>query len=426
VGARSPLEPGGIEDLFLTADKALDQARRNIRCAFVSTNSICQGEQVGVLWSELLRLGMKIQFAHRTFKWSNEAPGKAAVHCIIVGFGRADGASGAFPRDTGEGAAGHDILRLFDYAEVDGPPHEQAVHNINPYLVDADDVLIARRDTPLCDVPEIGIGNKPIDGGHYLFSDEEKAEFLKLEPQAAPWFRRWLGADEFINGWQRWCLWLGECPPATLKAMPEALKRVEAVRKLRLASKSAPTQKLAATPTRFHVENIPASNYLLIPGVSSETRPFIPIGFMEPSTLASNLVLVVPNATPYHFGILTSTMHMAWVRYVCGRLESRYRYSAQIVYNNFPWPQALSDAQRESIEAKAQAVLAARAEHPDATLAQLYDPLTMPPALLKAHQALDRAVDAAYLPDGGAKHYASDAERVAFLFRRYAALTSLV
>lgn len=386
------------------------------RCAFVSTNSITQGEQVGALWGWLLAQGVKIHFAHRTFSWSNEARGKAAVHCVIVGFGLGDVAA----------------KMIYEYEDIRGEPHAVAAVNINPYLVDAPDVVLDNRRTPICPVPEIGIGNKPIDGGHYLFTDDEKAEFLRREPQAEKWFRRWLGADEFINGYQRWCLWLGDCPPGELRKMPEAMKRVEAVRQFRLASKSSPTQKLAQTPTRFHVENMPDSTYLLIPEVSSERRDVIPIGFMHPDTLCSNLVKIVPHATPYHFGVLTSAMHMAWVRSVCGRLESRYRYSAGIVYNNFPWPlcsscnargtDAPGDKLRQAIETAAQAVLDARAAFPDATLADLYDPLSMPPALLKAHQKLDAAVDKAY----GKTGFKSDAERVAFLFARYQALTSLL
>jgi hypothetical protein len=376
------------------------------RCAFVSTNSIAQGEQVGVLWGWLLAQGIKIHFAHRTFSWSNEARGKAAVHCIIVGFG------------LGEVAE----KTIFEYADIKGEPHALPAANINPYLVDAPDVVLDNRRTPICPVPGIGIGNKPIDGGHYLFTDDEKAEFLRREPQAEKWFRRWLGADEFINGYQRWCLWLGDCPPNELRQMPEAMKRVEAVRQFRLASKSLPTQKLADTPTRFHVENMPASTYLLIPKVSSERRSYIPIGFMHPDTLSSDLVFIVPDASPYHFGVLTSAMHMAWVRSVCGRLESRYRYSAGIVYNNFPWPDAPADKAHQAIEAAAQAVLDARAQFPGASLADLYDPLTMPPALLHAHHKLDAAVDKAY----GKTGFKSDAERVAFLFARYQALTSLL
>ena len=386
-----------------------------VSCAFVSTNSITQGEQVGVLWGEMLRQGFRINFAHRTFRWRNEARGVAAVHCVIVGFTRAEAA----PK------------RLFDYEDVRGEPQERIAGNINPYLVDAADVLLPNRSAPISPVPHIGIGNKPIDGGHYLFTTEERDAFIAAEPAAAKWFRRWLGAQEFINGWERWCLWLGDASPAELRAMPHALKRVEAVRSFRLASTSAPTQKLAATPTRFHVENIPDRTYMLIPEVSSERRSFVPIGFIEPETLSSNLVKIVPNAELFHFGIITSTMHMAWVRAVCGRLKSDFRYSVGIVYNNFPWPELVDDKHRTAIATAAQGVLDARAEFPEATLADLYAPLTMPPVLVKAHQTLDRAVDAAYLAaekaaGRKAPKLRSDAERVAFLFERYQALASLL
>ncbi|MFZ4789768.1 MAG: class I SAM-dependent DNA methyltransferase [Candidatus Competibacteraceae bacterium] len=376
-----------------------------IRVAFVSTNSITQGEQAGVLWPDLLRRGIQIHFAHRTFQWGSEARGKAAVHCVIVGFGRQD----------------EPEKWLFDYETPKSEPHAIRVNNINPYLVDAPNVALTNRQQPICAVPEIGIGNKPIDGGHYLFTTEEKALFLVKEPQAAPWFRRWLGADEFLNGYERWCLWLGHCPPDQLRKMPEAMKRVEAVRQFRLASQSAPTRKLADTPTRFHVENQPDSTYLIIPEVSSERRAFIPIDFMQADTLCSNLVKIIPHATLYHFGVLSSTMHMAWMRAVCGRLESRYRYSAGIVYNNFPWPEP-TDAQHQTIETAAQAVLNVRARFPNATLADLYDPLTLPPELLKTHRVLDRAVDVAY----GKTAFGIEAERVAFLFGRYQQLTSLL
>jgi hypothetical protein len=277
---------------------------------------------------------------------------------------------------------------------------------------------LRNRSKPICDVPTIGIGNKPIDGGHYLFTPEEKAEFLAQEPAAEKWFRRWIGSREFINNIERWCLWLGDCPPGELRKMPLALKRVEAVREFRLASKSAPTQKIAATPTRFHVENIPDSEYLVIPEVSSERRHYIPIGFMGPEIMASNLVKVVADAKPFHFGVVSSQMHMAWVRTVCGRLKSDFRYSAGIVYNNFPWPENPSEQAVGRIEQAAQAVLDARAEYPEASLADLYDPLAMPPKLLKSHQTLDRAVDAAY----SRKKFSGDADRVAFLFECYARL----
>ncbi|GAB1233612.1 class I SAM-dependent DNA methyltransferase [Ferrigenium sp. UT5] len=418
--------------------------RAPTKAAFVSTNSITQGEQAGVLWGWLLARGMHIHFAHRTFQWSNEARGMAAVHCVIIGF--------YLPSPSGRGAGGEGEPKktLYEYEDIRGEAHAVAARNINPYLVDAPDVVLVNRQHPICAVPEIGIGNKPIDGGHYLFAPDEKAEFLAHEPKAAKWFRRWIGADEFINGYERWCLWLGDCPPDELRRMPEAMKRVEAVRELRLASKSAPTQKLAATPTRFHVENIPDAPYLLIPRVSSERRSFIPIGFMHPDTLTSDTSLVISHATLYHFGILTSTMHMAWVRYTCGRLESRYRYSAGIVYNNFPWPDAVgAGPARESVshagraptntvEAAAQTVLDVRAQFMlpspsggvgervsaanSASLADLYDPLTMPPALVKAHQALDRAVDACYRK----APFTNDAQRVEFLFERYQQLTSLL
>jgi hypothetical protein len=244
--------------------------------------------------------------------------------------------------------------------------------------------------------------------------------FLEKEPQAAPYFRRWIGSDEFINGWERWCLWLGECPPYVLRQMPEAMKRIQAVRELRLASISAPTRKLAETPTRFHVENMPKSNYLVIPEVSSEKRKYIPIGFMAPDTFASNLVKIVPEASLFLFGILTSTIHMAWVRQVCGRLKSDYRYSKDIVYNNFPFPLNPTDTQKKKVETAAQAVLDTRAKYPGSSLADLYDPVTMPPDLVKAHQALDKAADQCYR----SQPFATELSRIEFLFGLYEEYTA--
>ena len=399
----------GIEDMFASADKLETNQRRQVKCAFVSTNSITQGEQVGVLWSYLLAQGMHIQFAHRTFQWSNEAPGKAAVHCVIIGFGYDDAKQ----------------KHLFEYADIKGHPHEITAQNINPYLVDAPDTVLPNRRDPLCNVSPIVFGSMPNDGGNLLLSDVEKDELIKLEPAAKDWIKPFVGAEEFINKLSRWCLWLVDCPPSQLKAMPHVLKRVEAVRLARAASNRKTTQDLAATPTLFGEIRQPASAYLLIPRVSSERRPFIPVGFLEPAQIASDATLVVPNATLYHFGILTSTMHNAWMRQVCGRLESRYRYSNTIVYNNFPWP-TLTTNNHAVIEAAAQGVLDARALFPNESLATLYDPDTMPTALVKAHAALDKAIDAAYVADGGAKSYASDAERVAFLIKRYQQLTSLI
>lgn len=383
---------------------------RKTRCAFVSTNSICQGEQVAPLWGWMLSQGVVIDFAHRTFRWSNDAKGVAAVHCVIIGFSR-----------NTEGGP----KRLFDYASVDGEPVEVEAKNINPYLVDAPDILLRNRSKPICDVPEIGIGNKPIDGGHYLFTEEEKLAFIAKEPESEKWFRRWLGSREFINGINRWCLWLGECPPDELRAMPECMKKIDAVRKFRLESVSAPTRKLAETPTRFHVENIPQDTYLLIPEVSSERRRFIPIGFIEPHILSSNLVKILPNATLFDFGIMTSTMHMAWTRAVCGRMKSDYRYSVGTVYNNFPWPIDAENRHRQAVTQAAAEILDTRAKFTGSTLADLYDPLSMPPLLAKAHQALDKAVDACYLPSGGKRSWPGDAERVAFLFDLHKRIVSL-
>lgn len=373
--------------------------------AFVSTNSITQGEQVGVLWPDLLRHGVQLHFAHRTFQWMSEAKGKAAVHCVIIGFGLQE--------------AAHKII--FEYVNIQGEPHAVSAKNINPYLVDASNAVLENRTNPICNVPKMINGSKPTDGGHLLLSDEEKLALLAVEPQAERFIRPFLGADEFINKIPRWCLWLVGVSPGELRALPHVMQRVEAVRAMRSASKDTQTKKDTATPTLFQKIRQPTESYLLVPSVSSENRLYVPIGYLQPETIVSNLVYAIPNATLYHFGILTSTMHNAWMRTVCGRLKSDYRYSASIVYNNFPWPDP-TDTQRKTIETAAQAVLDARAQFPDSTLADLYDPLAMPPELVRAHQNLDRAVDAAY----GKKNFASEAERVAFLFERYQAITSLL
>lgn len=378
----------------------------NINVAFVSTNSITQGEQVGVLWPWLLGHGIAIRFAHRTFQWSNEGKGVAAVHCVIVGFGLQQPSK----------------RTIYIYKDgIKGEPTAISAKNINPYLTDALDVALQRRGKPLCDAPAMSSGNKPIDDGSYLFTPEEMTEFLLREPAARPYFRRWLGADEFLNGYERRCLWLGDAEPAALQELPLAMDRVAAVRRYRAASKSPPTRKLANTPRRFHVEFMPQKDYLVIPEVSSERRDFIPIGYFSPETLASNLLRVVPHASPYHFGVLSSSMHNAWMRTVAGRLKSDYRYSVHIVYNNFPWPKDLSDEKRHSIARAAHAVLAARATHIDSTLSDLYDPDSMPTDLQEAHRALDKTVDAAYGYRGGK----DDAARVAFLFDLYNKLTQL-
>ncbi len=377
----------------------------SIKVTFVSTNSISQGEQIGILWDVLFgQYKIKIHFAHRTFKWSNEARKNAAVYCIIIGF------------------ANFDISekRLFEYEDIKGEPLEIKAKNINPYLVNGTDITIQKKQKPLSDVPEIGIGNKPIDGGSYLFTTLEKDEFIKLEPKSAKWFRKWLGAREFINKQARWCLWLGDCPPKELKQMPYALRRIEAVKQFRLASKSSPTRKLASTPTRFHVENMPTTDYLLVPRVSSENRKYIPLGFLGKQSLASDSCLIIPNGDLYLFGMLTSEMHMTWVKYVCGRLKSDYRYSKDIVYNNYPFPENISDKQKQKVETAAQKVLDTREKYPDSSLADLYDPLTMPPDLVKAHQTLDKAVDLCYRP----QPFVNELNRIEYLFSLYETLSA--
>ena len=376
-----------------------------IHAALVSTNSICQGEQVANLWKPLQEtFGIQIDFAHRTFRWDSEASLKAHVHCVIIGFLCNDD----FPSKIGGRAR-----LIFDNDKVIEASH------INAYLMDAPDVFIESRNKPLCDVPEIGIGNKPIDGGNYLFEKEEKEEFIKLEPKSAAYFKPWFGAEEFIHQKPRYCLWLGDCSPSELRQMPHCVKRIEAVRQIRLESKSEGTRKLADCPTHFHVENMPKGNFIIIPRVSSERRRYIPMGFMSPEALGSDAVHLIPDATLYHFGVLESNVHMAWMRAVCGRLKSDYRYSKDIVYNNFPWP-IPTEEQKNKIEETAQAILDARAKYPDSSLADLYDELTMPVELRKAHQDNDRAVMQAY---GFDVKTMTESQCVAELFKMYQALT---
>lgn len=373
---------------------------KRTRCALVSTNSICQGEQVANLWKPLHDLGIHIDFAHNTFRWDNEAADKAHVFCVIVGFSRENCEKRLYVHDTP------------DTAEV-----KKAAKSINAYLSDAPDAFIWNRNKPICDVPKIGIGNKPIDGGFYLFADEEKTDFLNREPGAKSYFHRWIGSREFLHGESRWCLYLGDATFAELKELPRCRERIEAVREYRLASKSVPTRKLAGRPAHFHVKNMPKGNSIVVPKVSSERRRYIPMGFVGPETLCSDLVFLIPNASLYHFGILQSQFHNAWMRTVAGRLKSDYRYSGGIVYNNFVWPEP-TVSQREEVERCAQAVLDARDAQEGATLADMYDPKneTFFPELMAAHKALDAAVEAAYGIDFG-----GDEEKiVAHLFNLYA------
>lgn len=378
------------------------------KVAFVSTNSITQGEQVGILWGELLnKYHIKLHFAHRTFKWSNAARGKAAVHCVIIGFA---------PFDVND-------KRIWDYEEPDSDSQEIQVGNINPYLVDAPTVFLEKRREPICAVPEMANGGKPTEGGNLLMDDAEKAELLAVEPQAEKWLRPFLMGDEFINGVSRWCLWLQDISPSELRTMPHVMHRVEAVKIMRLASTKAATVELANTPTLFGEIRQPNSpRYLAIPKVSSERRRFIPIGYLNAEVVCGDKIFFISDASLYTFGILNSTIHNAWMRTTGGRLKSDYSYSNTIVYNNFPWPEEISDKQRAAIETAAQAVLDARTQFPKSSLADLYDPLTMPPVLVKAHQNLDRAVDASYRKAA----FTNDAQRVEFLFERYQHLTSLL
>ena len=373
---------------------------------FVSTNSISQGEQVGMLWGTLFeKYGIRIRFAHQTFKWTNEAPGVAAVFCIIVGFGKSK------PKEC----------LLFEYPDIKGEPTETVVKNINPYLVEAGDVLIRSRNRPLCDVPEMMKGSQPTDGGNLIFDEEQKEVFLKVEPNANRFIRLFLGSHEFINGKKRYCLWLESANLEEIESLPEVKKKIELVKQARLESPKAATRKWAEKPHLFTENRQPKTNFLAVPEVSSERRHYVPIGYLTKETIVSNKIQVVPEATLFFFGILTSEMHMAWMRYVCGRLKSDYDYSSSIVYNNFPFPTAPTPEQRGAVEAAAQAVLEVRQRHAPKSLAELYDPNKMPADLLAAHQALDRAVDAAY---GLKKGFASEAKRVAWLFERYGELTN--
>ena len=324
--------------------KTMDMMRDypTTRAALVSTNSITQGEQVANLWRPLMEAGIHIDFAWRTFIWDSEATQKAHVHCVIIGFSLCHSER---------------KRRIYEGGEV------VEASNINGYLIDGDNVFVESRSKPIGDVPEIGIGNKPIDGGFYLFKNDEKEEFVRKEPGSERYFKRWYGSDEFINRRPRWCLWLGDANPVDLLKLPECMKRIEAVRNYRLASPSPGTVKLADKPTRFHVENMPNNNYLLIPKVSSERRQYIPVGFMDSETLSSDLVFIIPGATLYHFGVLTSSVHNAWMRVVCGRLKSDFRYSKDIVYNNFPWPTVPED-QKAKIEETAKLILSAREKYP--------------------------------------------------------------
>ncbi|MCX6268236.1 MAG: class I SAM-dependent DNA methyltransferase, partial [Bacteroidetes bacterium] len=371
----------------------------NTRASLVSTNSITQGEQVAPLWSYLFSKGIIIYFAYRTFPWESEAKGKAAVHVVIIGL-----TNNNYTNEK----------KIFSNV-TSNEISEIKVANISPYLIEGPNLTVGNRSKPICNVPEMATGNKPIDDGQYIFSDEEKADFLKVEPDAQKYFLQFIGADEFLNAKKRWILFLKDITPKELKEMPNVLKRVEAVRAFRLESTSIPTNKLASFPTRFHTENLPLEKFMVIPQVSSERREYIPIGYIEPPIICSDKLRILCSEKLYHFGVLESKMHMVWMRLVTGRLKSDYQYSVLTVYNNFPWPETPSDKQIETVEAAAQKVLDTRAQFPNSSLADLYDPLTMPPDLVKAHQELDKAVDLCYRP----QPFINETKRIEYLFELY-------
>lgn len=428
-----------------------------VRTAFVSTNSICQGQQVEILWCSLLNQGIEINFAHRTFQWTSQAAGKAAVHCIIVGFSRKSQTSS----ENGDANASENSALpkyLYDYPDIKGEPEKHAVANINPYLIDAPDLIIAKRSRPIHCEPDMVNGSKPTEGGNLILSTAEKEALIAAEPLAEQYIRPFIGANEFLNGKTRWCLWFHGVSDVKrnhdLKQMPQVQARIQAVKAMREASCDKQTQKDAATPWLFQKIRQPSDgNYLAIPEVSSETRRFIPIGFLSSENIASNKLYMLASNTPlYHFGILSSTMHNAFMRTVSGRLKSDYSYSSLIVYNNFPFPESCrkpddnetacqetlgkkgktprpseNNPLRSAIESAAQAILDIREKYradaladdlPPPTLAELYAPDAGYPDLVKAHAALDKAVDKAYGYKRG-KNTDDEAERVAFLFDLY-------
>lgn len=375
-----------------------------IKVAFVSTNSIVQGEQTSILWGQMLnKYKIKIHFAHRTFKWRNEAKGNAAVFCVIVGFANYD----------------TNNKSIFEYEDIKGEAHEQKVKNINPYLVDAKDILINKRTVPICNVPKMSFGNMPLDGGHLLLSKEEKLQLIEKQPKAEKFIKRTLGSYEYINNVDRYCLWLKDISPSDFRDIKPIIERIEKVKEFRNGSVAPSTQKFSKTPYLFRDTNLPET-YIVIPGVSSERRNYIPMGFLNNNTVPTNLVHIVPDANIYHYGILQSLMHMAWIRHICGRLKSDYRYSKDIVYNNYPWPDNPNEKQVKAIETAAQKVLDERLKFSNSSLADLYDPLTMPPPLVKAHNELDKAVDLAYRPQA----FTSEANRMVFLFELYEKFTA--
>jgi hypothetical protein len=376
-----------------------------IKVAFVSTNSIAQGEQVGIIWGLLFhKYKIKIHFAHRTFKWGNEAKGNAAVHVVIIGFAN---------YDTNDKS-------VFEYEDIKGEAHEIKVKNINPYLVEGKDMFITTRTKPLCNVPEIIKGSETTDDGHFMLTLEEVNELKAKYPESSKFIRPFVGGGDFINGNVRYCLWLKDAPLNEIRHIPFIQERIERVKNFRLASTKARTRHWANFPTLFSEDRQPTTRYLMFPKVSSERRAYIPFAYVEPEFIINNTASFIPEASLYLFGILESKMHMAWMSYVCGRMKSDFIYSNKIVYNNYPWPENVNEKQIKAVEKAVESVLSARKEFPTYSLADLYDPLTMPPVLVKAHQELDKAVDLCYRP----QPFINAAKRIEFLFELYEKYTA--
>ncbi|MBU6220350.1 MAG: N-6 DNA methylase, partial [Bacteroidetes bacterium] len=374
-----------------------------IKVAFVSTNSIVQGEQTSILWGQMLnKYNIKIHFAHRTFKWSNEAKGNAAVYCVIIGFANFD-----TPNKS-----------IFEYEDIKGEAHEIKVKNINPYLTEGINILINKKSNPICNVPQIFKGNQPTDGGYLILSKDEKIEYLANEPKGAKFIKILVSGREFLNGIERYCFWIVDSFNE-IRDLPILQERIKNCKETRLNSSFADTRKLAERPYQFRDLKNPET-FIVIPATTSENRKYIPFAFLNKDYIPSNSVYIISYANLFHFGVLMSAMHMAWVKTVCGRLKSDFRYSKDIVYNNYPWPDNPSDNRVEAIETAAQKVLDTRLQFPNSSLADLYDPLTMPPALVKAHNELDKAVDLAYRP----QPFTSEANRMVFLFELYEKYTA--
>jgi hypothetical protein len=376
-----------------------------IKVAFVSTNSIAQGEQVGIIWGLLFhKYKIKIHFSHRTFKWGNEAKGNAAVHVVIIGFAN---------YDTNDKS-------VFEYEDIKGEAHEIKVKNINPYLVEGKDMFITTRTKPLCNVPEIIKGSETTDDGHFMLTLEEVNQLKEKYPESSKFIRPFVGGGDFINGNVRYCLWLKDAPLNEIRHIPFIQERIERVKNFRLASTKARTRHWANFPTLFSEDRQPTTRYLMFPKVSSERRAYIPFAYVEPEFIINNTASFIPDASLYLFGILESKMHMAWMSYVCGRMKSDFIYSNKIVYNNYPWPENVNEKQIKAVEKAVESVLSARKEFPTYSLADLYDPLTMPPVLVKAHQELDKAVDLCYRP----QPFINAAKRIEFLFELYEKYTA--